>query len=308
MQAVLIALLAVFFICSSADQFIRVKRGIADLSNIVVRQKREELVVPRACNKKCEKDLEDSIKNNTVYDGAGSPFSILQDNFNKEGIEAVCKEFKKHKSCFTKCNEPSHALGVYLIICEQKKQELIKHLPCFHKTKNDTEKTCEEKCGGPAVVGALATAGHGESTSDIKAMLDSMRPMCIFLNCAVNCASDAFIEKCPNDPTAGVFFRDIGMAGAQTALGELEALDAALGTKLLPNECVAIITPNAVVADHVESVSVSSTKSNICDKMTQEMNKKQMMVLDKTDKMLDMEIAKLKLEMKLIEKQMHNKP
>lgn len=49
------------------------------------------MAIPRACNKKCEKQLEDSIKNNTVYEGAGSPFSILKENFDKAGIEAVCK-------------------------------------------------------------------------------------------------------------------------------------------------------------------------------------------------------------------------
>ena len=46
---------------------------------------------PRACNKKCEKDLEDSIKKNSVYEGAGSPFSLLKEKFDEAGIEAVCK-------------------------------------------------------------------------------------------------------------------------------------------------------------------------------------------------------------------------
>lgn len=57
-----------------------------------------------------------------------------------------------------------------------------------------------------------------------------------------------------------------------------------------------------------EDAGASSPRNNVCDKMTEMMHGKQIGVLDKTDKMLDMEIAKLKLEMKLIEKQMHDKP
>ncbi len=73
-----------------------------------------------------------------------------------------------------------------------------------------------------------------------------------------------FDKKCTDDPEAGAFFREIGMAGAKTALGELEALDAALGTKLLPNECLAIIAPNSAVLKNSgtvirETASISRT-------------------------------------------------
>lgn len=63
-----------------------------------------------------------------------------------------------------------------------------------------------------------------------------------------------------------------------------------------------------ISAIKIQSTDASSSTIGACDKMTEEIHVKQMDVLEKTNKMLDIEIAKLELEMKLIEKQMRALP
>uniref|UniRef100_A0A914WJJ0 Chondroitin proteoglycan 4 domain-containing protein n=1 Tax=Plectus sambesii TaxID=2011161 RepID=A0A914WJJ0_9BILA len=279
----LLLLLAAFVVAAETDAISwRYKHAMSVLMDIdmkmIVRQKRQSLnsidaasVVSepssrvaneavldtaRSCAKKCEILLSKSIMNETQSNAIESPFSILKKGFDVSTLDIVCQKFNESETCFADCDQPSSSLGVYQLICGERKQEFIDHLPCYQTKSSESKEDFERTCGGPGVVfSALFSNPAATTAQDIGRVLETMRPMCSFLKCAVDYTANALNKRCKDDPTAGAFFREIGVAGARTALGALEDFDAAQKTHLLPQECSEIINNSEGAAAKARQLS-----------------------------------------------------
>uniref|UniRef100_A0A914XFE3 Uncharacterized protein n=1 Tax=Plectus sambesii TaxID=2011161 RepID=A0A914XFE3_9BILA len=259
LATVLLFAFLIVVICST-DKFTRVKRHFYSLTDVIVNRHQHQFdFSSRSCGKKCQEVLEENIRSSTGkgYNGFDSPFAMLNDGFEDVGIETICGEFENSKNCFAECDRPSGSVGYYRFIY------VINHFPCYQRAKNEVTNECIKKCSSSSFIKALATAKNSaaNTTANVLRQLDALRPLCKFMNCAVDCARLIFDKQCTDDPKAGSFFREIAIAGQRTTLSEMEALDAELGTNLMPQECFDSMSPNICPCPLLNSILVKSPES-----------------------------------------------